>query len=64
MFMRLSFKEEAKNVIESLPNEATMEEIIHALYIHATFEKGEREIREGKGVDDQTARKRLRRWSI
>ena len=35
--MRLSFKEEAKNVIESLPNEATMEEIIHALYIGRNY---------------------------
>jgi len=56
-------KEEAKHVIESLPNEATMDDIMRALYISTKFQKGEREIREGRGIDDETARKRLQKWS-
>lgn len=52
-------KEEAKHVIDLLPNEATLDEIMHALYLSAKFQRGEREIREGKGVDDAAARKRL-----
>ncbi len=55
-------KDVAKRVIESLPEEATMDEIIHALYVNAKFEHGEREIRKGKGVLDATARKRLGKW--
>jgi hypothetical protein len=55
-------KDVAKRVIESLPEEATMDEIIHALYVSAKFEHGEREIREGKGVSDKAARERLGKW--
>jgi len=32
------------------------------LYIRAKFERGEREIREGKGVPQEEAEKRIRRW--
>jgi len=55
-------KDVAKRVIESLPDEATMDEIIHALYINAKFEHGEREIRDGKGVSHDAARERLGKW--
>ena len=55
-------KDAAKRVIESLPEEATMDEIIHALYVNAKFEHGEREIREGKGVSHEAARERLGKW--
>jgi hypothetical protein len=55
-------KDVARRVIESLPEEATMDEIIHALYVNAKFEHGEREIREGKGVSHETARERLGKW--
>jgi len=61
--MHINSKEEAKHVIDLLPNEATMDDIMYALYISTKFQRGEREIREGKGVDDETARKRLRKWS-
>ena len=55
-------KDVAKRVIESLPEEVTMDEIIHALYVNAKFEHGEREIRAGKGVSDKAAKERLGRW--
>ncbi len=56
-------KEEAKHVIDLLPNEATMDDIMYALYISTKFQRGEKEIREGRGVDDETARIRLQKWS-
>jgi hypothetical protein len=55
-------KETAKRVIESLPNDVTMDGIIHALYINVKFSRGEREIREGKGVTHEKAKKRLEKW--
>ena len=30
-------KDIAKNVVDSLPREATMDDIIHILYVHAKF---------------------------
>lgn len=54
-------KEMAKNVIDSLPDEATMDDIIHALYVNIKFDHGEREIREGKGISHSEAKKRLQK---
>jgi len=52
----------AKQVIDALPEAATMDDIIHALYVLAKFERGEREIRSGKGISHADARKRLHKW--
>ena len=55
-------KDEAKRIIDSLPEEASYDDIMHALYVRAKFAKGEREIREGKGIPHQEAKKRIQRW--
>jgi hypothetical protein len=55
-------KEIAKNVIDTLPDDTTLDDIIHALYIRAKFDHGEREIREGKGISQEEAKQRLRKW--
>ncbi|MDP2984936.1 MAG: hypothetical protein Q8O92_16580 [Candidatus Latescibacter sp.] len=55
-------KDAAKKVIDSLPDEATMDDIIHALYVKTKFERGEREIREGKGISQAEAKQRLKKW--
>ena len=55
-------KETAKAVIDALPDEAGMDEIMHALDIKAKFERGEWDIRDGKGVAHEDAKKRMRRW--
>jgi hypothetical protein len=55
-------KETAKQVIDSLPEDATMDDIIHALYINIKFARGEREIRQGRGIAHEEAKKRLEKW--
>ncbi len=55
-------KDIARGVIDTLPDEVTMEDIIDALYIRAKFERGEREIREGKGIPHEQAKVRLQKW--
>jgi hypothetical protein len=55
-------KETAKQVIDSLPNDVTMDGIIHALYVNVKFSRGEKEIREGKGMTHEKAKKRLEKW--
>jgi len=39
-----------------------MDDIIHALYVHAKFKKGESEIKQKKGISHDEAKKRLRKW--
>jgi hypothetical protein len=55
-------KEIAKQVIDGLPKGATLDDIMHALYVRAKFEKGEQEIRNGKGIAHKEAKRRLSKW--
>ncbi len=58
----MAVKDIAKQVIDTLPDEATMDDIIHALYVKTKFEHGEGEIREGKGISKDEAKQRLQKW--
>lgn len=58
----MAVKDVAKHIIDALPDEASMDDIIHALYVKAKFERGEQEIREGRGVPHEEAKQRLQRW--
>jgi hypothetical protein len=52
----MTAKEIVKNVVDSLPPKATMDDIIHALYVHAKFQHGEQEIRQRKGIPHEDAK--------
>ncbi len=58
----MSGKDAAKQVIEALPDDATVDDIIHALYIRVKCERGEREIRDGKGIPHDQAKQRMQKW--
>ncbi len=55
-------KDIAKQVIDTLPADASMDDIIHALYVRAKFSRGEQEIRDGKGIPHDEAKRRLSKW--
>ena len=56
----MPMKETAKLVIDALPDDATLDEIIHALYVQAKFSRGEQQIRAGQGVPHDQAKRGLR----
>ena len=56
----MTVKDIARNVINSLPPKATMDDVIHALYVHARFQHGEQEIKQKKGIPHGDAKRRLR----
>ena len=58
----MTVKDIAVHTIKSLPQKVTMDDIIHALYVHAKFQHGEQEIRHKKGISHEDAKKRLRKW--
>ena len=60
--MALEAKDTAKHVIDSLPDNATMDDIIHALYVNIKFAHGEGEIRNGKRISQKEAKQRLKKW--
>ena len=56
-------KKEVISLVRRLPDDASLDDIMHALYIRAKIERAEREIREGKGIPHEEARKRiLEKW--
>ena len=58
----MTVKDVVRQVIDTLPDESTIDDIIHALYINAKFNHGESEIREGKGIPHEEAKKKLQKW--
>jgi hypothetical protein len=58
----MNAKNTAKHVIDSLPKDVTMDDVVHALYVATKFDRGEREIRSGKGITDEDAKLRLKKW--
>ena len=57
----MTVKDIAKNVVDSLPQKATLDDIIHALYVQVKFQHGEQEIKQKQGISQEDARRRLRR---
>ena len=55
----MAMKELARRVIDTLPEDATLDEIMHALYVSAKFRHGEEEIRQGEGIAHEEATRRL-----
>lgn len=58
----MNAKATAQQVIEGLPRNVSMDDVIHALYIATKFDHGEREIRAGKGISDADAKLRMKKW--
>lgn len=59
----MQVKETAKQVIDALPDDVTMDDVIHALYIRAKFEHGEGQIRRGEGIPHEQAKQRIQKWA-
>ena len=57
----MTVKDTAKNLINSLPQNATIDDVIHALYVHAKFQHGEQEIKQRKGISHEEAKRMLRK---
>ncbi|NLD93419.1 MAG: hypothetical protein GX639_12215 [Fibrobacter sp.] len=58
----MNVKTTAKHVIDGMPKNVTMDDVIHALYVASKFDRGEQEIKAGKGISDEDARIRLKKW--
>ena len=57
-----SVKDEARRIIEELPDDATWEDIQHSIYVRERIERGRREAAEGKLVDEPEAERRMGPW--
>jgi hypothetical protein len=58
-----SVKEEARRLVEQLPDDATWDDIIYEVYVHQSIEAGLKDCREGRTVPVAEVRRRLGlRW--
>jgi len=55
-------KEQAIELIMSLPDDCTLEDIQYHLYVRVKVEKGIRAIDEGRVVSQEEAEKKVREW--
>ncbi len=61
--MAESVKEKAKGVIDNLPEDSTMDDIMHALYIQIKFNNGIKQIENGRGISHEKAKEQMRKWA-
>ncbi len=58
----MSVKEQLHEVADSLPEGATYEDAMQAIYVRAKIAEGERQIASGEYVSHEEAVKQLSRW--
>ncbi|HXL72941.1 MAG TPA: hypothetical protein VN963_04880 [bacterium] len=56
-------KEEIKEMLEKLPDNASFEEIQYHIYVQKKIEHGLNEVKEGQVVSQEEAEKRMAKWS-
>ncbi len=55
-------KEEIRRILDTLPNDASWEDIQYSIYVRERIERGRREADEGKIVDQEEIERRMKRW--
>jgi len=58
----MNAKETVKKIVDILPDDTTLDDIIHALYVKTKFDNGLNEIFDGHGITHKEAKKRLQKW--
>jgi predicted transcriptional regulator len=60
----LGIKEEVIKMIQSLPDEVTIDDIMAELYFKLQVDAGLKELDEGKGIPHEEVEKRLSKWLL
>ena len=55
-------KEEMRLMLDTLPDDATLEDVQYSIYVRERVERGQREADEGKLVDQDEIEVRMSRW--
>jgi len=59
---KMRVKEKVIKMIEELPEDITVSDIMAELYFRQNVDEGLEELDEGKGISHEEAKKRLNRW--
>jgi hypothetical protein len=60
--MAISAKQAALKVIESMPEDASLEEVMYELYFRKRVDRGLRELEEGKTISHAEIKRSLAKW--
>jgi len=60
--MSARVKEIAMNVIESLPDDVSWDEMQYQLYVREVVEESDEEFEAGLGVSHEEAKRQLKKW--
>ena len=58
----MTTREVVNEVLENLPDTATLDDVMYALYVRAKIEKSEQRIAEGDHAPHSDVVKRMERW--
>ncbi|WP_068783343.1 hypothetical protein [Paenibacillus phocaensis] len=58
----MSIKGKVIKLIQELPEDATMEDILYKLYVRAKIEEGLNELNEGQGIPHNEAMEKISKW--
>lgn len=60
--MNIGVKDQVIKLVETLPDEVTMDDIMSELYFKIQVDKGLMQLNEGQGIPQANVEKRLSRW--
>jgi len=55
-------KEEVRRLLESLPDDASLEDVQYSIYVRERIERGRREGDDGKLIEQDEVESRMCRW--
>jgi len=56
-------KEEVRRILDSLPDDATLEDIQYRIYVRQAIAAGVRDIDQGRVVSQEEVERRMSRWT-
>ena len=60
--MTMSNKEDSIRAIQRLPDDASTEDIMYAMYVRAKIEEGLRDAEAGNLIDHETVKREINEW--
>lgn len=57
-----SAKQEVREILDQVPDDATLEEIQYRIYVRQTVDRGLEDVKSGKTVSQQEMESRMARW--
>jgi hypothetical protein len=55
-------KDQVRQLLDSLPDDASLEDVQYSIYVRERIERARKEASEGKWVDEDEIERRMRRW--